>query len=163
MSYRISIKRERFKFSCAHMTVFPDGTKERLHGHNYVLSLSLELQDISFKKMVDFAILKNAMKALCLEWKERTFIAQCNPFYEEIVNSADELEFKLCGKRYVIPKEDCLLLPIDNAAVEPLVEYALEWLTSRLAPVLNDAPVLSMTVTIDENPGQGASATKVFS
>ena len=32
---RLHIRKEALKFSAAHMTVFPDGTKESLHGHNY--------------------------------------------------------------------------------------------------------------------------------
>ena len=43
--FRIDIARELFKFSCAHMTVFPDGTKERLHGHNYYVGVTLALSD----------------------------------------------------------------------------------------------------------------------
>ena len=38
VKHRISIAREQYKFSCAHMTVFADGTKERLHGHNYTIA-----------------------------------------------------------------------------------------------------------------------------
>ena len=38
---RIHIARPEFKFSCAHMTVFPDGSKERLHGHNYIVVVEL--------------------------------------------------------------------------------------------------------------------------
>ena len=144
------------------MTVFPDGSKERLHGHNYTLSLSLKLKDISFKEMVDFSPLKKAMAALCLEWKERTFIATKNPFYEEIQKSEEELEFRLCGKRYVLPLEDVLLLPIDNSAVEPLAEVALKWLVRNLKTLLDSSPITEMTVTVEENPGQGASATKIF-
>lgn len=144
------------------MTVFPDGSKERLHGHNYYLSLSLKLKDIAFKNMVDFSPLKKAMAELCLEWKERTFIATQNPFYEELRNTAEELEFKLCDKRYVFPKEDVCLLPIDNAAVEPLANYALEWLVKKLDTLIEKSPIVQMVVTVEENPGQGASAMKDF-
>ena len=34
-SWSIVLEKEYFKFSCAHFLIFPDGTKERLHGHNY--------------------------------------------------------------------------------------------------------------------------------
>jgi hypothetical protein len=40
--YRIYIRKEALKFSAAHMTVFPDGTKERLHGHNYRTEVILD-------------------------------------------------------------------------------------------------------------------------
>jgi 6-pyruvoyltetrahydropterin/6-carboxytetrahydropterin synthase len=50
MKTQIHIRKENIKFSSAHMTVFPDGTKEALHGHNYQVELTLELKDSSFKK-----------------------------------------------------------------------------------------------------------------
>ena len=34
-SWSIDIQKEYFKFSAAHFLIFPDGTAERLHGHNY--------------------------------------------------------------------------------------------------------------------------------
>ena len=33
--HRIFTGKDVHKFSSAHMTVFPDGSKERLHGHNF--------------------------------------------------------------------------------------------------------------------------------
>src|SRR5690242_4697931 len=34
-SWSIDIYKEYFKFSAAHFLIFPDGSAERLHGHNY--------------------------------------------------------------------------------------------------------------------------------
>ena len=70
--HRLSIARESFKFSCAHMTVFPDGSKERLHGHNYFAGVGVELLDIAFAHMVAFAPIKVAMAALSDGLRERT-------------------------------------------------------------------------------------------
>ena len=46
MTHRIRIARAEHKFSCAHMTVFADGTKERLHGHNYTIALGVEVERV---------------------------------------------------------------------------------------------------------------------
>src|SRR5678815_820139 len=101
MKHQIVIAREQYKFSCAHMTVFPDGTKERLHGHNYTLALALDLDDVRFAAMVPFVIIKDALAELCAAWRERTLLAIANPFVELIRDDADEVELKVCGKRYV--------------------------------------------------------------
>jgi 6-pyruvoyltetrahydropterin/6-carboxytetrahydropterin synthase len=138
------------------MTVFPDGTKERLHGHNYYLAVAIDLRDISFSKIVDFGPVKQAMLALCSEWKERTLLARDNPFFE-VKRDDTELEFRLCGERYVLPRADVLLLPIDNIAVEPLAAHAAELLLDRLAEHLSPAVVSGIEVSVEENPGQGAS------
>ncbi len=142
------------------MTVFPGGRKERLHGHNYYLSLTVELSNIDFASMVDFGPIKEAMGALCSEWKERTLLATKNPYYEVISDTEEEIEFLLCKQRYVFPRGDVLLLPIDNLAVEPLSKLACQRLCESLGDVLNPDVVLAVEVTVEENPGQGATTRK---
>jgi 6-pyruvoyltetrahydropterin/6-carboxytetrahydropterin synthase len=151
------VAREQYKLSCAHMTVFPDGTKERLHGHNYQVSIAIEVDDVSFAAMVPFAPIKAALGELCAAWKERTLIAARNPHYQQLVDDGRELEFRLCGERYVLPRHDVLLLPIDNIAVEPLAEHVAEILVERLRGVLSGAHVTGLEATISESPGQGSS------
>ncbi|MGE5185164.1 MAG: 6-pyruvoyl trahydropterin synthase family protein, partial [Acidobacteriota bacterium] len=147
----IAIAREQYKFSCAHMTVFADGSKERLHGHNYTIAIELEVEAIELAAMVPFAPIKAALGELCAAWKERVLLAAKNPFFE-IVRDDDELELKLCGERYVMPRQDALLLPIDNISVEALAAHVAELLRARIAL----PGVISLAVTVEESPGQGA-------
>lgn len=155
--HRISIAREQYKFSCAHMTVFADGTKERLHGHNYTVAVAIEVDRIELAAMIPFAPIKAALGELCATWKEHVLLAANNPFFV-IVRDDAELEFTLCGERYVMPRHDALLLPIDNISVEALAAHVATLLRQRLA-VLDAPHVLSLEVTIGESPGQGASST----
>ncbi len=157
MQHRIVIARERYKFSCAHMTVFPDGSKERLHGHNYTIAIALELESVALPQMLPFAPVKAAIADICSAWKERVLIASQNP-YLEVVRDERELEIVLCGDRYVFPRGDVLLLPIDNISVEALSVHVAELLRDKLAPVLAArAQVTTLEVTVEESPGQGAS------
>lgn len=157
-STRITIARDQYKFSCAHMTVFPDGSKERLHGHNYTVAVALELSDTSFAKIIPFSEIRGALAALCSAWKERVLLAAHNPHYQLVRHDETEIEFKLCGKRYVLPSEDALVLPIDNIAVEPLAGHCAELLKEKLAAILALPHVRSLEVTVAESPGQGATA-----
>ena len=157
-STRITIARDQYKFSCAHMTVFPDGSKERLHGHNYTVAMALELSDVSFSKIIPFAAIRAALAELCNAWKERVLVAEDNPHFKLVHHDAKEIEFRLCGKRYVLPNEDVLLLPIDNIAVEPLAGHCAELLRQRLSAVLALPHVRALEVTVAESPGQSASA-----
>ena len=159
MKHRISIAREQHKFSCAHMTVFPDGTKERLHGHNYTIAVALEVDAVDLPAMIPFAPLKAALADLCAAWRERVLLANTNPYFE-IIREDTELEFRLCGERYVMPRGDALLLPIDNISVEALAWHAAERLRD-LAPIDLSA-VRSLAVTIEESPGQGATCELTF-
>jgi len=157
--HRIQIAHDLFKFSCAHMTVFPDGRKERLHGHNYYVSLEVELSDISFRNLVEFAPIKAEVARLCADWKEHTLLAARNPHFEVLRDAAEELEFTLCGERYVLPRNDVLLLPIDNIAVEALSAHIAELLVDRLRDVLRADVVVGLEVTVTESARQGASCS----
>ena len=156
-AHRIQVARAEHKFSCAHMTVFPDGRKERLHGHNYTVSVALDLAAISFAEVIDFGAIKREVAALCAQWRERTLIAEHNP-HASLRRADGELELVLCGKRYVMPEEDALVLPIDNTTVEALSALWAEQLASQLAGVLAGSVAIGLEVRIEESPGQGASA-----
>ena len=156
VSHRIRIARAEHKFSVAHMTVFPDGTKERLHGHNYTIAVELDVGSIAFQSMIPFASIKHAIGELCAAWKERVLIARDNRFLA-ITRDDLELELTLCGERYVFPRGDVLLLPLDNISVEALADHLATLLRDRLS--LDPANVRSLAVTVEESPGQGSTTT----
>ena len=158
--HRIHVSRAEHKFSCAHMTVFPDGRKERLHGHNYTVGVALELGAIGFEQLIDFSLIKRAVAALCAEWRERTLIAGKSPRLERLERRAGEVELVLCGRRYVLPEEDVLVLPVDNTTTEALSALWADLLVERLAGALHGSVAVSLQVTIEESPGQGASAVR---
>ncbi|MCU0693405.1 MAG: 6-carboxytetrahydropterin synthase, partial [Polyangiaceae bacterium] len=53
-SYKLFVAKDEHKFSCAHMTIFADGTKERLHGHNFRASIAVTI-DANTGGLLDFA------------------------------------------------------------------------------------------------------------
>jgi 6-pyruvoyltetrahydropterin/6-carboxytetrahydropterin synthase len=158
MRHRIVIAREQYKFSCAHMTVFPDGTKERLHGHNYTIAVAIDLASVAFGDMVAFAPIKSALADLCAAWKEHVLVAKLNPHMRITSDDAQSIDFTLCGDRYVLPRTDVLLLDVDNISVESLSRYIAEHLRATLLPVLK-SHATALEVRIEESPGQGASTT----
>jgi len=158
-SYSVSIRKEAFKFSSAHMTVFPDGTKEALHGHNYSTEVSFDLKDISLKNLISFSYFKRAIKELCDEWDEKVLLPAKCPFLKFTTQTETELEFLLCQKRYVLPREEVLLLPLENITAETLSkEFCLKLLKKLSAPLLAES-LSGIKVRIDESPGQGATYT----
>jgi 6-pyruvoyltetrahydropterin/6-carboxytetrahydropterin synthase len=154
--FKITIRKEALKFSAAHMTVFPDGTKERLHGHNYRTELSIELPECSLATMLPFATLKAALRSICEEWDEKVLLpAQC-PFFHLVRDAPpEEIEFILCGKRYVMPREEVVLLPMDNVLTETLARELWMRMRSKLAAVCRQHGVHRMWVRIEETEGQG--------
>ena len=157
MSSRIFVGQEHHKFSIAHMTVFPDGSKERLHGHNFNVRVTIDLAQIGFEHFIDIGILKKALEAQCREWNEAFLLGERCPRLEIVRRDADEIEFRLCGKRYVMPADEVILLPVDNVVVENLtVEFARRWM-ERLDGLLSPERVTRVEVEVRELPGQGGS------
>jgi 6-pyruvoyltetrahydropterin/6-carboxytetrahydropterin synthase len=150
---RLHVVTDPDRLYCGHMTVYPNGRKERLHGHNFRVYLSIDLADGSFAAMVDLDVARHALDAICAQWKERLLLAQRCPFLE-IVKNDTELEFRLCGERYVVPRGEVVLLPIENASVEGLAEHIGHLLREPLASL---PPVTGYEVRLEELPGIGAS------
>ncbi len=160
--HRIEIAREEHKFSAAHMTVFADGSKERLHGHNFQLVLSLWVRSIATREMCDFGIIKRVVRELCAELNERTLVALNNPHLQVTVESNDGdtaagrelVRLTHATGEYLLPRTDVVLLPLENATTEQLACWLhgelCRRLRNRLPPVVE-----SLEVGVLETPGQG--------
>jgi 6-pyruvoyltetrahydropterin/6-carboxytetrahydropterin synthase len=155
--FEIRIRKEALKFAASHMTVFPDGTKESLHGHQYQPTLILSFKDASFENLVPFSDYKIAMKKIAHLWDEKVLIATENPFFECIRQTEAEIEFKLCGKRYVLPADEVIQLNVDNITCERLAQAYFEFLKAEIPAHLVGDQVISAAVMIEESPGQGAT------
>jgi len=144
------------------MTVFPDGTKERLHGHNYMVGVEISVADVSLAHMIEFAFVKSAVDDLCRRWREHVLLAQFNPHWVLLRDDGSEIEFRLCGQRYVLPRQDVLVLPIDNLSVEALSAHIAGLLAEGLGERLVTCRATSLEVWVNESPGQGASCRLVL-
>jgi 6-pyruvoyltetrahydropterin/6-carboxytetrahydropterin synthase len=64
MSFELHCKKEDFKFSAAHFVAHGD-QRERLHGHNYSVRVSLRGLLGADGCVMEFSELKGAVRALC--------------------------------------------------------------------------------------------------
>ena len=152
--FRLHVVTDPDRLYCGHMTVYPNGRKERLHGHNFRIFLDLDLADGTFARMIDLDVARHALDAICKEWKERLLLPRDNRFFELVRDDGKELEFRLCGSRYVLPREEAVILPIENASVEGLAEHV----ANRLREHVGSLPeVVGYEVRFEELPGIGAS------
>src|SRR5689334_832742 len=120
MSCRVHIRKDAFKFSSAHMTVFHDGTKESLHGHNYTTDITIELKEASVGELISFSEYKKSIREICSEWDEKVLLPRNCPYLEVRSETEYEVEFFLCHKRYVLPQEEVVFLSVDNITSESL-------------------------------------------
>ena len=69
-SWSISIAKDYLKFSAAHFLIFPDGTAERLHGHNYKVFVDVHTDLNEHGLVVNFKEIKPLVREVCDELDE---------------------------------------------------------------------------------------------
>lgn len=150
--YEITLGKEDMKFSSAHFTVF-DTAVERLHGHNYQVLVTLKARRLAGGLLLDFGLVKREARRLCAELDEALLVpGACRDV--QVERHDGEVELRCRGKRYVLPADDCRILPVANVSCECLAEYFCHALLAGLGPQLGAAGVVSLGATVVESPGQ---------
>ncbi len=160
-SWTLHIRKDNLKFSAAHMTVFPDGSKERLHGHNYQVQLEVELaKPPTLARLLNYEVFKRALRLVCDDWDERVLIAGDNPWLQWLSGADGEFAFRLCGKSYLLPADEVVVLAVDNITTEHLARLLFErfWAELTRDPALPWRECIKKVgLRIDESRGQGAT------
>lgn len=139
------------KFSACHF--IPRHEKcSRLHGHSYILRLRLE-GDIGEDGMVmDFVTLKKELRTFASEM-DHMILLPARSGDVSISSSDGSVEVMTCGKRYVFPAEDVMMLDVAVTTAEEMSRM----LTDRLvAEVRFPSNVKRVAVGLDEERGQTA-------
>ncbi len=149
--YRIEVKKEALSFSAAHF-ITCGGKCERLHGHNYEVSVQMEGNLTPDRYVFDFVVLKKLLGAICLPLDHRFLLPEKNPDIA-CQKRGKEWEIRYGQRRYIMPEEDVLVLPLDNITAERLAEYICCKLISSLKDYETDN-LSSVEVGVAEAPGQ---------
>ncbi len=150
--YSVSLAKDYFVFSAAHFITFNGNVCERLHGHNYKVAADLEAELDENHYVVDFIALRDELKVLVDRLDHRMLLPLQHPTIN-VVPEADSVEVTFEDRRWVFPKDDCVLLPLANTTTELLAKHIGLALIDRLA-ARGVTHIVSLTVSVDENEGQ---------
>ena len=156
MGYKVVVGKDYLAFSAAHFITF-GGKCERLHGHNYAVAVEVEGDLTADSYVWDFVPLKRMVKGICDALDHRFLVAVRNP-HLSIQKGEEEWEIRYGERRYVLPADDVLPLPLDNITAERLAEYVCGQVVAGLRERGADN-VTAVTVRVDEEPGQAAFYT----
>lgn len=125
MSFVVRLRKESFKFSGSHFTIFSETSAERLHGHNYYVAVDLYVKEISkdLGLAFDFNEIKPSIKKVCDMFDEYVLVPESSPFLKVIKSKSGEVEVTFAKKRYLFPADDVKLLPIANVTSEEMARY----------------------------------------
>lgn len=153
-SYEVYVSKDSFKFNAAHFIAYR-GFRERLHGHNYRVSVRMEGPVGDDGYVVDFGDIKRATRAVCESLNERVIV----PMLSDVITIEREGgELRMTcedGTRFSFPEADCVLLDIRHSSAEELAAWFGEKLKQAL-PILERRGVTTLEVGVAEAPNQEA-------
>src|ERR1043166_5841747 len=159
MSFKISITKEDLVFAAAHFITYAGHRCEKLHGHNYRVSVVVEgaLEQDSWY-VVDFSAVKKVMRALTGELDHRVLLPRDNPQLA-VVQENGSVRVAYAGEpRYVFPAGDCVILPIPNTTAETLSQY----LAGRARPGCGTCHLEGVESGVGKTFGRSASSGEPF-
>jgi len=130
----------------------------RLHGHSYIVRIRLEGEPDESGMVMDFVILKRKLKEMIAEMDHKVLLPAGSKIVR-IEERGGSVEVTSCGKRYMFPSEDVLLLDIPTTTAEEMARMMTERIIRDM-----DFPgtVRSVAIGLDEERGQTAWYTKVL-
>jgi len=139
------------RFSACHF--IPGHEKcARLHGHSYIVRLRLEGDIGDSGMLMDFVVLKKALRTLAEELDHKTLLPALSENVK-ITKKGKEIEAVSCGKRYVFPDEDVVMLDIPTTTAEEMTKKMVSQIIGMIAFPKN---IRSVSIGLDEERGQTA-------
>lgn len=157
-SIRVDGWRSGIRFDAAH--VIPHHPKcGRLHGHTYALHAEVHGDvDQATGFILDFGTVKDALREVADRLDHHVLVQTKSPHFS-VAERPDGVEFAIGQKRYVVPRVDAELLPIEATTAEALAEFVADEL---LRVVAFPDTAMRLDVGVDETYGKGAWATRLL-
>lgn len=152
--WSIAIAKDYLKFSAAHFLIFPDGSAERLHGHNYKVTVRVQTELDPHGLVVNFKEIKPMVRRLCDELDEHLLIPGQHPVLRAEVTAPGRMEIRYRERLYVIPADEVIVLPIGNTSAENLATWFARELRARMRTAWPHLLVQRLEVGVEETPGQ---------
>src|SRR6478752_2428130 len=152
--WSIDLSKEYFKFSAAHFLIFPDGSAERLHGHNYRVFVEIDAELTRFGLVIDFRMVKPLVRELCDMLDEHWLVPGKHPVLRHVARPDGVTEVRYMERYYAAPTSDVLVLPINNTSSENLATWFAHELARLVQKRFEDVRVSRLRVGVEETPGQ---------
>lgn len=157
-SYSIRIGKGDLYFSACHFLVCGVESAEPIHGHTYRVAVELSgpLNPNFF--VVDFTWARECLRTMLQELDHRILLAG-EDARVQIQWNPEEVEVRLGRRRWVWPRCDCVVLPLQATTTELLARYLgqrileafrdrTDWLPDRLCVELEESPGQSVLYTL---------------
>ena len=155
--YHVEVTKDYLVFSAAHFITYGGDICERLHGHNYRVAAEVHGQLDENHYVVDFIVVRNALAQIVQAWDHHMLLPtqhseiRVAPFSDATYGEQVEVTFR--DRRWIFPREDCILLEIPNTTTELLARLIGKKLLEAIETETSTRPT-EVRVAVDENHGQ---------
>ena len=150
----IDVSKEYFKFSAAHFLIFPDGSAERLHGHNSRVYVEIEAGLCEHGLVIDFIRIKPVVREFLAALDEHWIVPGKHPVLRVCERPDGVTEVRYGERYYAAPSEDVLVLPVNNTSSENLATWIGRELSRRIVERFPSVRIERMRLAVEETPGQ---------
>ncbi len=153
--YRVRVGGARATFSAAHFLVLAEGRCERLHGHNYRVTVELEGPLDAARLVYDFVAVEGMLRRIVEPIDHRTVLPGRSP-HLRIEERPPAVRASLGAREWVLPAEDCAVLPLVNSTAEEIAA----WIAGRLREEIARAGLPhpgKLSVEVEEEEGRSAA------
>lgn len=147
---------DKMTFSAGHFTIFNATEREHLHGHNYQVAITLDIevndQGINF----DYRHYKDCVVKLCKPLN-LVFLLPENSPHLRLDDQGETLLAHFNDEAIPFLKQDIVILPIPNITVECLSDYFLQQMLAQCNQ-LDEHGIRAITVKVSNTPGTWGSS-----
>jgi len=155
-TYHVRIEKERLVFSAAHFITYSNKNSgdicEPLHGHNYHVAAEIRGPLDENHYVIDFIALRDSLQTIVDGLDHRMLLPTSHPTID-VKEQGKEVTVTHGERRWVFPREDCVLLPVANTTAELLARYIGNLLSDALQQQTGQRPS-QVKVAVDECDGQ---------
>jgi 6-pyruvoyltetrahydropterin/6-carboxytetrahydropterin synthase len=153
--FKVRVTKDHLVFCSGHFISFEGDKCERLHGHNYRAAVEVEGALNEDHYVFDFIALKQRTKALTDELDHRMLLPTRNR-HITLEERPGSVHVRYKDRQWLFPRDDCVLLPIENTTAELLARYLALRLAEDLRRQYRYEPQV-LRVEVEENIGQSAT------
>ena len=153
--FTVRVTKDYLVFCSGHFISYEGDKCERLHGHNYRAAVEIEGTLDENHYVFDFIMLKNRTKLITDELDHRMMLPTKNRVIL-LEESSKSVRVRYKDREWVFPRDDCVLLPIENTTAELLARYIADRLREDLRKTYRYVPG-ALRVEVEESFGQSAT------
>jgi 6-pyruvoyltetrahydropterin/6-carboxytetrahydropterin synthase len=153
--FKVRVTKDQLVFCSGHFISYEGDKCERLHGHNYRVTVEIEGDLDENHYVFDFITLKNRTKAITDTLDHRMMLPTRNALIR-LEEAARSVRVRYRDREWLFPRDDCVLLPIENTTAELLARWIGQRLLQDLQDKDNYRPTV-LRVEVEETVGQSAT------